>query len=265
MSGVRLCVPVTDCYAGARHDIDPYLGGVEFKSDTPPCPVPDGVDVLMESSHGIISDDLWVWLERQRVFDFMAARGIRSFACDLGPACRRYENRPTAGRFVRSYPASEVLGQDALIEVAQEGVARIRKHFGGTLKFEILNYYPTGVYDHVCDPAFIHRFLDALDAQLLLDIGHARISAAHLGYDFAAYLDALPLHRVTEVHYSRPGLELGVWEDTHERPGPDEALALWHILARAPVRHVVIEYYASPADLLSTVRDLHTLLAEVDT
>jgi uncharacterized protein (UPF0276 family) len=50
------------------------------------------------------------------------------------------------------------------------------------------------------DPAIIAEVLAETDCGLLLDASHAAIAAHGLGWDAAAYIDALPLERTGEVH-----------------------------------------------------------------
>lgn len=259
MPDLRICVPVTQAYFAVQDSLDPLLDGLEFKNTRTPVPPRGGRDFLFESPHGIISDDLDEWMQEQDVFAFMRAHGIRSFSCDLGPACQTYENRATANGAVRSFPTSPVMQPDELIAYAQCKMQRFRLEFSGVFKFEILNYFPTGVYDFVCDPAFISDFVSELNAELLLDLGHARVSAANLGLPFEEYLAALPMNRVSEVHFSRAGIKNGFWEDLHEEPLDEDFAYLEGVCELADVKHVVVEYYSNPDRLVGVVEKLRTM------
>ncbi len=52
------------------------------------------------------------------------------------------------------------------------------------------------------EPAVIQHALAETGCGLLLDLAHARISAHYLGMEMAAYLDALPVHRLREMHFT---------------------------------------------------------------
>ena len=262
MADPRICVPVTKAYFAVREMLDPLLDGLEFKNTEHPVPPRENRDFLFESPHGIISDDLDRWLQEQRVFEFMQRHDIRSFSCDLGPSCRTYENRPTQQGPVRSLPASPVMQPDELIAYARSKTAGLRRRFSGTIKFENLNYFPTGVYAFVCEPAFIADFVTELDAELLLDLGHARVSAANLDIPFGEYLAGLPLHRVSEVHFSRAGMQDGFWEDLHEEPQDEDYAWLESVCETAEIKHVVVEYYKSPERLVGVIRRLRNLFAK---
>ena len=52
------------------------------------------------------------------------------------------------------------------------------------------------------EPDFFHRVIEAAGCGLLLDVAHARISALTMGVDEQAYLDAMPLHALRELHFA---------------------------------------------------------------
>ncbi|MEW5869934.1 MAG: DUF692 family multinuclear iron-containing protein [Chloroflexota bacterium] len=52
------------------------------------------------------------------------------------------------------------------------------------------------------EPAVIRRVIDETGCGLLLDISHARIAAHYLGLDERAYIAALPLERLRELHFT---------------------------------------------------------------
>jgi uncharacterized protein (UPF0276 family) len=51
-------------------------------------------------------------------------------------------------------------------------------------------------------PDIITRLVEATGCGLLLDISHARIAAHHLGMDERAYMAQLPVHRLSELHFT---------------------------------------------------------------
>lgn len=98
---------------------------------------------------------------------------------------------------------------------------------------------PDGPLRCLVDPGFIAEVVARSGCHLLLDIAHARITAAALGVDVKEYLAALPLHRVREIHAIGADLE---------RPGGhpemeeiDYALLEWSLARTSPVR-VSVEY-----------------------
>jgi uncharacterized protein (UPF0276 family) len=51
-------------------------------------------------------------------------------------------------------------------------------------------------------PSFFQRVVEAAGCGLLLDVSHARLTAWTLGVDALAYLDAMPLHALRELHFT---------------------------------------------------------------
>ena len=137
----------------------------------------------------------------------------------------------------------------------------VRRHFSGAIKVENLNYFPTGAYELVCEPAFINQLLDEAGLELLLDLGHALISAYNLGWEPEEYLAQLPLQKVTEVHLSRAGKIGGIWEDTHECLGVREFELLDFIKVRAPLQFLTLEYYRRDELFVAGYRELHRWIA----
>ncbi len=52
------------------------------------------------------------------------------------------------------------------------------------------------------EPPVMRRILDETECGLLLDISHARIAAHYLGVDERDYIEALPVERLRELHFT---------------------------------------------------------------
>jgi uncharacterized protein (UPF0276 family) len=82
---------------------------------------------------------------------------------------------------------------------------------------------------------------------LLLDVNNAHVSAVNHGRDARAYIDALPLHAVQEIHLAghaedRDAAGDRLLIDTHGTPVADEVWALYaHTLGRTGPRPTLIE------------------------
>jgi len=88
------------------------------------------------------------------------------------------------------------------------------------------------------------RALEIADAGSLLDLTNLWIDSQNGGWDPRAWLDAIPLERVVQVHLAGGRRARGLWIDSHDRAIHDEALALLAELApRAPnLRAVTLEW-----------------------
>jgi len=95
----------------------------------------------------------------------------------------------------------------------------------------------------VVNPSFISELLAEVDCKMLLDIGHAQVSAWHLGYSFAEYLQALPLSKVIELHVHAPGCVEGQGlSDVHRAlRNQDYKLIRW-LADHAPLETITLEY-----------------------
>jgi uncharacterized protein (UPF0276 family) len=122
---------------------------------------------------------------------------------------------------------------------------------------ENLDYMPGGAYEYICEPDFISEFVERYDLPFLLDIGHAEVSAAALGYTIRDYVERLPLSRTREVHLHRPYPLEGRLVDLHLLPGAAEFELLDYVMELAAPEILTVECYGdieSIVDLLHCVR-----------
>ncbi len=118
-----------------------------------------------------------------------------------------------------------------------------QKKIGIPLLLENNPYYSWSWHYRVsCEPEFITGICESGDCGLLLDIAHARISAAYFQIDIEDYLLRLPLSRVREIHMSGV-LEapVGIW-DSHTILHECDYRLLEYILNRTKPEIVTIEY-----------------------
>jgi uncharacterized protein (UPF0276 family) len=128
------------------------------------------------------------------------------------------------------------------------------------LILENLDYCPGGAYEHICAPDFITAALSETETGLLLDLAHARVSAARLGLPIEEYLGQLPLERVRQLHISGPRLRDGVLFDAHEALlDVDYALLEW-VLRRTQPWALTLEYNREEAELCAELERLRMLL-----
>jgi uncharacterized protein len=105
--------------------------------------------------------------------------------------------------------------------------------------------------DPLDEPGFIARCLSGRRTHLLLDLHNVHTMALNLGFDAAAYLDRLPLHRVIELHLSGGAESNPGWLpsgrtlrlDSHDGAVPEVVWSLLdRVVRRCPnLRAVVLE------------------------
>ena len=128
------------------------------------------------------------------------------------------------------------------------------------LILENLDYCPGGAYEHICEPAFLAAVLNETGAGLLLDLAHARVSAARLGLPIETYLSQLPLERVRQLHISGPRSRDGVLFDAHEALLDEDYTLLEWVLRRTRPLALTLEYNREEAQLRAELARLRTLM-----
>ncbi len=133
------------------------------------------------------------------------------------------------------------------------------------LLLENMPHWPHDLPHEAARPSFIRAVLERADAPLLLDLAHARVSAAALVMPVVEYLAALPLERVVEIHLSGPRMVNGRLGDAHEPLTAEDYDLLDWTLARTNPRAVTLEYIKPDADALRTmIQQLARIIASCD-
>ncbi|MDR3152711.1 MAG: DUF692 family protein [Deltaproteobacteria bacterium] len=228
---------------------------LEVKNPHPPSWLPP-LPKVFHWGYGIAEDDFRDHLPP--VAKYLKEARPSLFSCDLGPSARRHDG---------ILPTSQIMGSRAIYDRARVNLELLRDSYEGPVAMENYNFYPTGLYNKVCDPDFIAEFLDRFGAGLVLDLAHAAISAVNMGFEAERYLERLPLEKTVEIHVSRPYLpegpgRLGV--DTHEIPGEREWAWLSFVMERLGAYGarplVLIEYYK---DLAALKKSMLRLIREL--
>ncbi len=121
-------------------------------------------------------------------------------------------------------------------------VMRARDRLGLPLAIENISYYWHPGQAQMSDAEFLARVCDAADCGLLLDINNAYVNATNFGFDVDAWMRAVPLERVVQIHVAGHEWfavdERGLGEarpprspdaiavDTHGSDTPDPVLSL---------------------------------------
>ncbi len=150
----------------------------------------------------------------------------------------------------------------ALLKNAYENAAFVRSAFGPQvdLLVENNNDLRTDAYEIVTEPSFISELCLAVDAGLLLDVAHARISAHNKGLTDEEYFTLLPLDQVRQVHLSKHGIR-GEWAyDAHCELDEDDWSFFMALLDGLPrLEYATIEVYQNLESLLVMLDRLHAI------
>jgi uncharacterized protein (UPF0276 family) len=123
----------------------------------------------------------------------------------------------------------------AAVRRCVEQILRIQDAIGLPFAVENISYYlvPAGGMPEV---ELIGEVLERADCQLLLDVNNVQVNADNHGFDAEAFIDALPLSRVVQLHVAggerRPKLD-GLVIDTH---GTDVSPRVEALMARVVER-----------------------------
>ncbi|WP_242589541.1 DUF692 domain-containing protein [Corallococcus macrosporus] len=104
--------------------------------------------------------------------------------------------------------------------------------------------YPFAFRSPMGEAEFITRVVTDADCGLLLDLANLFINSQNHRYDPYAFLDALPLERVIQVHLAGGERRAGQWIDSHSQrvdAHPEVWSLLEYLVQRTQVRAILIE------------------------
>jgi uncharacterized protein (UPF0276 family) len=143
--------------------------------------------------------------------------------------------------------ASDLQTRERVVENITRHGRHLREWAGIPLALENFNYHPTNAYEYICEPALFSSLLEAIGADMLLDLAHARISANNMKWpSLHAYLEALPLSKVREIHVTRPGWQGDQMVDLHQPVQADDLEILDWVLKHTPNPYVTLEVEELP-------------------
>ncbi|MGE6762072.1 DUF692 domain-containing protein [Corallococcus interemptor] len=105
----------------------------------------------------------------------------------------------------------------------REVMARVERPF----LLENPSYYAAMPGGTLKEADFLRQVVEAADCGLLLDVNNVWVNAKNHGYDPRAFVDALPLERVVQVHLAGHDVRETVLVDTHGDRVCDDVWALY--------------------------------------
>jgi len=147
---------------------------------------------------------------------------------------------------------------DEALAVVVDKVGRVQDRLGRRILLENPSSYVTFTASHIPEAEFLAEVARRADCGILLDVNNVYVSATNHGWDAAAYLAALPVERVGQIHlagHSDHGTHL---LDTHDHPVCD---AVWALYGDAVARFGDVATMIERDDHLPA---LDELIAELD-
>lgn len=131
-------------------------------------------------------------------------------------------------------------------EAVEHVVPRVREvmaRVGRPFLLENPSYYAHMPGGTLSEAAFLRHVVEQADCGLLLDVNNVYVNAQNHGYDPRAFVDALPLERVVQIHLAGHDRYPDVIIDTHGAPVCDDVWSLYrYVLERTGPVSTLIEW-----------------------
>jgi len=128
---------------------------------------------------------------------------------------------------------------DHVVPRVREVMARVGRPF----LLENPSYYARMPGGTLAEASFLRHVVEQADCGLLLDVNNVFVNARNHGYDPRAFIDALPLERVVQIHLAGHTRYPDVIIDTHVGPIIDDVWSLYrYVLARTGLVSTLIEW-----------------------
>jgi len=139
-------------------------------------------------------------------------------------------------------------------------VSRLARAIQVPVVLENTEPLPFAGYDFEVRTERITYVLERAECGFVLDVAHARVSAAVLGVDVYDYLSDLPLNRVVQIHVSGPRMRDGRLVDVHEALQETDYALLDFVLERTQPQVVTLEYIREREALREQLFRLRSIL-----
>lgn len=131
-------------------------------------------------------------------------------------------------------------------EAVEHVVPRVREamaRVGRPFLLENPSYYAHMPGGTLPEATFLRHVAEQADCGLLLDVNNVYVNAQNHGYDPRAFMDALPLERVVQIHLAGHERLPDVIIDTHGAPVCDDVWSLYrYVLERTGPVSTLIEW-----------------------
>jgi uncharacterized protein (UPF0276 family) len=131
-------------------------------------------------------------------------------------------------------------------EAVEHVVPRVREvmaRVGRPFLLENPSYYAAMPGGTLAEADFLRHVVEQADCGLLLDVNNVYVNAKNHGYDPRAFVDALPLERVVQIHLAGHEVLPDVIIDTHGAQVCDDVWALYrYTLERTGPVSTLIEW-----------------------
>ena len=138
-------------------------------------------------------------------------------------------------------------------------IAQVQDILGRPLVLENVSSYVRFAADEMPEWEFIAQLLQQTGAKMLLDVNNIYVSGRNHGFDPLAYLDAIPVEPVRQIHLAGHEDRGDIVIDTHDHPVRDE---VWRLYEYAVKRFGAVPTMIERDDHIPPLAEL---LAELNT
>jgi uncharacterized protein (UPF0276 family) len=121
--------------------------------------------------------------------------------------------------------------EEALAAVVRN-VRRVQDYLGRPILLENVSSYLSFSDDTLQEWEFVRAVAEQSDSLILLDVNNVYVSSVNHGFDPHAYLRALPVNRVQQIHLAGHSVQQDIIIDTHDHPVADPVWALYESALR---------------------------------
>jgi len=122
--------------------------------------------------------------------------------------------------------------EEALRHVARR-VQQVQDFLGRRILLENVSSYVSYTHSQMQEWEFLAALTAEADCDLLLDVNNIYVSSVNHGFEAVAFLDAIPAHRVRQMHLAGHHRQGEYLIDTHDQPVPE---AVWDLYRKAVAR-----------------------------
>ncbi len=119
---------------------------------------------------------------------------------------------------------------DEALDLVVRHVQQVQEVLGRRLVLENVSSYVSFAQSHMTEWDFVRAVCERADCLLLLDVNNIYVSSVNHGFDAQAYLDAMPAHRIQQIHLAGHTHNGDHIIDTHDHPVADP---VWDLYAHA--------------------------------
>ncbi len=259
MAKLNFVLPISTIYNELPNKFIRKFNTVEQKSFDKYVPLK--IDTIFHSNLSLTDNNFYNILNEKNAFDLIKKFNIRRFSFDIGP--RFCQTNSIDNKY---FGIGNSLSIKEIYEICDRKINQLFRDLpnGCKIGIENLNYYNTGAYEGVCEPAFYNEICNKFDIELVLDIPHAQVTAYNKSLDISKHLHEFVFRRIHEIHISKAKIiDSFNAIDYHGLPDKLEfTLAQEIIDMNNNDIDVVIEYYGNPSKLIKAYQTAEKFLNE---